>query len=52
MPASRYRAGFLAREAKHYHMYDMSAPVTYEDVGSIPGQTHSSCDRGRLSLTA
>jgi hypothetical protein len=29
-----------------------SAPVTSEVVGSIPGQTHSSCDRGWLTPTA
>jgi hypothetical protein len=28
------------------------APVTSEVVGSIPGQTHSSCDREGDSLTA
>jgi hypothetical protein len=30
----------------------VTAPVTSEVVGSIPGQTHSSRDRGRLSVTA
>jgi hypothetical protein len=45
-------SGGRGRPVQHTAHYGSRAPVTSEVVGSIPGQTHSSCDRGRLSWTA